>query len=247
MARSSLLTGEHAKACLSNKAGRATEAAMRADSPRQDALRAYHSSKNQARRRSKPPSFTSTPRPDAVLSTDARDSISAITDAVHAGLAGLRALEEGSARFFSCSLCRKLAIVCRRCDRGHRYCSPACAGAARRRSLSEANKRYAATRRGRMTRARCSSRCRASKNKVIDQSSLMPPADGLLRLSLAVADEPPVARADPAPSAPVGRLQRCCCCGRSASPFLRRDFIRRRAPRTTVQNGKRGAASDNPP
>jgi hypothetical protein len=33
MARSSLLTGEHAKACLSNKAGRATEAAMRADSP----------------------------------------------------------------------------------------------------------------------------------------------------------------------------------------------------------------------
>jgi hypothetical protein len=65
-------------------------------------------------------------------------------------------------------MCRGLTAICLRCDRGQRYCSPACALEARRRSMSEANKRYAATLKGGLARAEASRNYRSRMNKVID-------------------------------------------------------------------------------
>lgn len=55
---------------------------------------------------------------------------------------------EDDARLFNCQCCGRQLRVCRRCDRGQRYCSPQCRGAGRRQSQREANARYQDTRRG---------------------------------------------------------------------------------------------------
>jgi hypothetical protein len=49
--------------------------------------------------------------------------------------------------------CRQLFFLCRHCDRGDRYCSRACAQAARRTTLQGAGARYQRTRPGRRRHA----------------------------------------------------------------------------------------------
>jgi hypothetical protein len=149
-------------------------------------------------------------------------------------------------RLIVCVRCRRHAVICSRCDRGQIYCSPACAREARRQSLRAANKRYAATSKGRMARAKATAGWRVRKNKVIDQSSPQPPSDGLLSGSLAVKKPPSVSDYS-RPSPFSGGLCRCCWCGRCCPASVRRGFLRRRAHRTFVQHGDRGAADDHPP
>lgn len=57
------------------------------------------------------------------------------------------------------------------CDRGQRYCLGACARAARRRSLREANRRYQRTPRGRHMSAERSRRYR-DRRRVTDQGEV---------------------------------------------------------------------------
>ena len=45
----------------------------------------------------------------------------------------------------NCARCRRLVVICSRCDRGQRYCSGHCAQAQRRRSIREAGRRYQLT------------------------------------------------------------------------------------------------------
>lgn len=58
-----------------------------------------------------------------------------------------------SARLFLCARCRCQVVLFSHCDRGHRYCSPSCARAARVAAQRAAAQRYQSSRRGRFTHA----------------------------------------------------------------------------------------------
>ena len=45
----------------------------------------------------------------------------------------------------NCARCRRLVVICTRCDRGQRYCSAPCAELQRRHSVREAGRRYQRT------------------------------------------------------------------------------------------------------
>lgn len=149
-------------------------------------------------------------------------------------------------RLIVCVRCRRHGVLCSRCDRGQIYCSPACAREARRQSLRAANKRYARTSKGRMARAKATAKWRVRKNKVIDQGSPQRAPDGLLSRSLA-AKKPPSVREHFGHPAFSGGSCRCCWCGRRCPAAVRRDFLRRRAPRSFVQSDGRGAIDDHSP
>jgi hypothetical protein len=61
-------------------------------------------------------------------------------------------VEEG--RRFECRHCGVEAWICRRCDRGHCYCSPLCRKKARRQKSVEAQRRYQSSGAGRSGNAR---------------------------------------------------------------------------------------------
>lgn len=53
-------------------------------------------------------------------------------------------------RLYSCARCLKLVRICRRCDRGNRYCSADCRVAGRRDCVRDARHRYQRSPRGRV-------------------------------------------------------------------------------------------------
>ena len=55
---------------------------------------------------------------------------------------------EDDYRLFNCQRCAKQVRICRRCDRGHLYCSGECSAIRRRESLHRAGARYQQTQRG---------------------------------------------------------------------------------------------------
>lgn len=57
-------------------------------------------------------------------------------------------------RRFTCEICFKEVWICRRCDRGHRYCSPACRHEGRRRSNRQAGRIFRAKKEGKEGNAR---------------------------------------------------------------------------------------------
>ncbi len=61
---------------------------------------------------------------------------------------GNRVLLEDDYRLFNCQRCAKQVRICRRCDRGHIYCSGQCAVIRRCESLYRAGARYQRTQRG---------------------------------------------------------------------------------------------------
>ena len=65
----------------------------------------------------------------------------------------MRAKDNFSHRRFYCARCRAAVVICRRCDRGQRYCGSTCRAEARRRSLRRAGKRYQASPAGREANA----------------------------------------------------------------------------------------------
>lgn len=56
-------------------------------------------------------------------------------------------------RLFNCARCHVLVQLCRRCDRGNRYCGRVCSGEARRESLRRAKRRYEASERAKLLHA----------------------------------------------------------------------------------------------
>jgi len=79
---------------------------------------------------------------------------------------GHRAVEVTSGRLYSCVLCRRLTIICSRCDRGQIYCSPECSQKARRRKQRKANRDYQDTKKGRRKHAERTHRYRQRKRRV---------------------------------------------------------------------------------
>ena len=65
----------------------------------------------------------------------------------------MRIADEDSHRRFYCAKCHSAVVLCRRCDRGQRYCGAQCSTAARRESLRRAGRRYLQTVRGRQASA----------------------------------------------------------------------------------------------
>lgn len=64
------------------------------------------------------------------------------------------------ARLFVCARCRVQVVLCSYCDRGQRYCTPSCSRQARHAAQRDTQRRYQASRAGRMAHARRAQRWR---------------------------------------------------------------------------------------
>jgi hypothetical protein len=126
---------------------------------------------------------------------------------------------QSSSRLYQCCRCHAQVIVCRRCDRGQRYCTDGCSQAARKESIKRAGGKYQATRPGRINNAARQQRYRErQQQKVTHHRSLaimlrdllQPLPDELKKVDMPV--EP-------------GATVRCHHCGAVCDPFLRSDFL----------------------
>lgn len=125
-----------------------------------------------------------------------------------------------TARLFSCCLCHCLVVICSRCDRGQRYCTPSCSSKARRISLNRANKKYRSSLRGRTANAERQARFRASKKIVTHQGS-----DSVSpRVLLPNPVNTPSSQAEYTLSKGIV----CCVCCKPCSSYVRQGYIRHR-------------------
>jgi hypothetical protein len=132
--------------------------------------------------------------------------------------------------------------VCSSCDRGQRYCGPACSQEARQERQREAGARYQRTPRGRRHHAARQALCRrrqqqAEEKKVTHQGSLSPAVLGRVEVTVALS---------PRSSGIITEHEKdglrwtvCHFCGARCAPFARREPLgwRRR---------RRGAAAGGP-
>jgi hypothetical protein len=131
---------------------------------------------------------------------------------------------QATGRMFLCARCRAQVFICRRCDRGQRYCTVQCARISRRENQREAGRRYQRTRRGRFAHAARSHRHRTRLKIVTHQGSPVRPADDVLQ---APPNDVAVAPANVAAQTATSALH-CRQCGGLLSPFVRTGFARRR-------------------
>jgi hypothetical protein len=120
------------------------------------------------------------------------------------------------ARIFNCMLCQQQKIICRRCDRGHIYCSKKCAQSSRQASRRTDSKRYQNSQTGRKNHAK-RQRCyqRQFKKMTHHGSKLSPPSDLLSAEHGNPVDSTPATTDD----------IRCHYCGQRCSGFLRSGFL----------------------
>jgi hypothetical protein len=131
-------------------------------------------------------------------------------------------------------------LLCSRCDRGQRYCGPACSRAARQDSQREAARRYQAGRAGRMAHAERARRWRqrrrerererpchsvaaldtAATNIVTHQGSPIP----ALGAPLAAPEQAHVRAPSVSDATPIA--WRCRRCAAALSPWTRQGFLR---------------------
>jgi hypothetical protein len=149
-----------------------------------------------------------------------------------------------SIRRFFCAGCGADSLICPMCDRGQRYCPGACARAARRRSLREANRRYQRTPRGRSMSAERSRRYR-DRRRVTDQCSPpLPVCDVVSASATETHSETPIRPSpaqpcDPAEEKTAGHagatgrfgadMVRCSFCRCWRQPWIRHAPFRRRS------------------
>tara|TARA_R110000850_G_C9975347_1_gene465474 strand:+ start:261 stop:692 length:432 start_codon:yes stop_codon:yes gene_type:complete len=126
---------------------------------------------------------------------------------------------KSSARLYQCCRCHAQVIVCRRCDRGQRYCVNGCSKKARHESLNRANQKYQLTRAGRFNNAaRQASFRERQKQKVTDQGSTQSLHHASLKAMLDQAKSILKERS-------VGVDLCCHHCGERCQPFLRLDYL----------------------
>jgi len=88
---------------------------------------------------------------------------------------------ESTGRIFTCVRCFKQVIICSRCDRGQRYCSPDCSETARNHSQRAASHRYQQSREGRIKHALRMRLYRLRQQIVTHQGSQSSAPNGLLQ------------------------------------------------------------------
>ena len=151
-----------------------------------------------------------------------------------------------TARFFLCVRCRAQVLVCSHCDRGQIYCAQGCAQTARRDAQRAASRRYQKSRRGRVNHAARAGRYRARQKNVTHQGSPPHRADDLVMASAVVttAKPPSASPGEGARSSPPHRSGSWSChwCGCRCSPFVRREFLRRRTGSVHRQTSPRRTA-----
>jgi len=129
---------------------------------------------------------------------------------------------QSSARLYFCCRCQTQVIICSRCDRGHRYCTKACADTARSASLNRAGKKYQSTRAGCFNNAARQQRHRERKRlkalKVTHQGSLPVAPHAVLKTLFTR----PERTQNPDQSCTDVR---CHHCGALCEPFLRLDCL----------------------
>jgi hypothetical protein len=143
---------------------------------------------------------------------------------------------EDSYRLYNCARCAKQVRICRKCDRGNRYCASECAEIRRRESLRRAASRYQQSYRGACKHAARQRAWRARHGKkVTHHGSLGGAAQAIVVAHSIITEERhadaglPEARArahDPRglqPSEP-----RCAFCGCVLSSFARLSWLRAR-------------------
>ncbi len=150
---------------------------------------------------------------------------------------------ESTGRIFKCARCFKQVIICSRCDRGQRYCSPDCSGTARNHSQRAASHRYQQSREGRIKHALRMRLYRLRKQIVTHQGSQPLVPNGLLQTNPA-----DTRKSDAAPfQSVVTRRIQCHFCGCHCSEFVRLDFLQRRRDRYLNPLDQRGSRNDYSP
>ena len=125
-----------------------------------------------------------------------------------------------SSRLYHCIRCHAQVVICRRCDRGQRYCTTGCSKEARDLSCKRASKKYQATRAGRFNNAARQQHFRArQKQKVTHDSSIQIPLHDVLppRSSRPQNNEKPPQ---------IKTVLACHSCGQACDGFFRSDFLR---------------------
>ncbi len=134
-----------------------------------------------------------------------------------------------SGRLYQCARCHAQAIICSRCDRGHRYCSIECSGLARAESCQRSAKKYQGTWAGRINNAARQQRFRTRMNqKVTHQGSAPKRLRDLLEIRLIQLKK---ASRLTFPEAGV----HCQRCGAVCEPYLRHDFLHRSRYQRTLR------------
>ena len=124
-----------------------------------------------------------------------------------------------SARLYNCVKCHAQVIICRHCDRGHRYCLNGCADIAKKESSQRASKKYQATRQGKLNNAARQQRFRdKQKQKVTHQGSLAKPRRVVLTNTIKRPEKPPQ-------TPKSNTLLTCHQCNCPCDPFLRQGFL----------------------
>jgi len=150
---------------------------------------------------------------------------------------------ESTGRIFKCARCFKQVIICSRCDRGQRYCSPDCSETARNHSQRAASHRYQKSREGRIKHALRMRLYRLRKQIVTHQGSQPWVPNGLLQTNSADTRQ-----SDTAPfQSVVTRRFQCHFCGCHCSEFVRLDFLQRRRVRYLNTLDQRGSQNDYSP
>ncbi len=123
-----------------------------------------------------------------------------------------------SARLYTCVRCRCQVLICRRCDRGQRYCTRGCAREARQHRQREAAARYAASPHGRLQHAARERRYRARlRNKVTHHRSPAVP------MGVSIACMQPLDTV----SCPRLTPGHCHFCGGACNPRVRQGYLGR--------------------
>ncbi len=158
-------------------------------------------------------------------------------------------------RLYQCRRRRKLATVCRRCDRGQIYCGVVCSAAARRASLAGCRRRYRSSERGRQA-AKRRQRDRRAKADIVVIGPRLEGTDANKSASEQAPRSSPNERVGPpgsdtrasrtgpnfelsgparkgavAQSEAKTLVTRCTHCGRRTSGFVRSQFLPPPGPR----------------
>jgi hypothetical protein len=143
---------------------------------------------------------------------------------------GAYGVAEEDCRMFNCGRCHREVVICRRCDRGHRYCPP-CAPRARAEKQRAAGTLYQKTEAGRLNHKVRQEGYRARQaEKVTHQGDIGAALRGDCTMAtLPGGPERPDERRKEPPQPPPRPQRHCDFCGRPCGGAVRRGRVARRS------------------
>ena len=149
-------------------------------------------------------------------------------------------MAEQTARFFLCACCCEQVLVCRRCDRGQRYCAGGCAATTRCALQRACAQRYQRSRAGRFKhalRTRCWRARQVALAKIVThQGSHDPSPDVVLpatQTTTLAAQPCTTTKSISTPTAMYVHAWRCHWCCTPCAALVRQGFLRHSTSQTT--------------